>query len=73
MPSDILVCLACGAPPRLLDTKVESSTPEKTVRRRLVECRKCGTVRLYRTISETADLGNHEKRYLRAASRESLR
>lgn len=67
--ADVVTCLACGEAPRLLDTQVEMSTPWKTVRRRLVECRKCGTVRVYRTISETEDLGDHEKRYLRADSR----
>lgn len=67
------MCLACGAAPTLLDTVIESMDAATVVRKQLVWCRGCGTVRLYRKTTTTEDLGNHEKRYLRAASRESLR
>lgn len=65
MGSDVVLCLVCHRPPRLLDTLVESQTPEKVVRLRLVECRSCGTVRRYRTVSTTKDMGEDPKRYLR--------
>lgn len=68
MPSEI-ECLVCGSEPRLLDTFIESRSPGRIVRLRLVRCFKCRTVRRYRTISETEDLGDYAKRYLRADSK----
>lgn len=65
---DELVCLVCGSVPDLLDTQPESSSPGRFVRRQLVRCRKCRSVRLYRVIKTTEDLGPYPKRYLREDS-----
>lgn len=66
--ADELVCLACGGTPRTLDTQVESTSWEKVVRRRLVECTVCGTVRIYRVVTTIEDRGDYQKRYLREDS-----
>lgn len=67
MPSN-LVCLVCAREVKLLDTKVESSSPYCVIRVRLLECSKCGTVRIYRFITEVKDMGEDTKRYLRTGS-----